>query len=62
MVVKEAIIALEKEHGKAIPEEEIIKECESKGISETKTEEVLEKLHRSGDIFKPKHGFISRTA
>ncbi len=59
-VVKEAISTLEKEMGKVIPEEEVIKECEHKGVEETKVEEILEKLHRSGDIYKPKHGFISK--
>ncbi len=59
-VVKEAIANLEKEFGKVVPEEEVIKECELKGLAETKTEEVLEKLYRAGDVFKPKHGFISR--
>ncbi len=60
-VVKEAIAKLEKIQGKVIPEEEVIKECEGKGLEESKIEEVLEKLYRSGDIFKPKHGFLSRT-
>ncbi|MGM5480979.1 MAG: minichromosome maintenance protein MCM [Nanobdellota archaeon] len=59
-IVKESISTLEKELGKVIPEEEIIKECEQKGMEETKVEEMLEKLHRSGDIYKPKHGFISK--
>jgi len=61
-VIKEAISTLEKIHGKIIPEEEVIKECEGKGIEESRVEEVLEKLYRSGDIFKPKHGFLSKTA
>ncbi|MFP4118421.1 MAG: minichromosome maintenance protein MCM [Candidatus Woesearchaeota archaeon] len=59
-LVKEAITTLEKNVGKVIPEEEIVKECEQKGMEETKVEEILEKLHRSGDIYKPKHGFISK--
>ena len=62
IIVKEAISTLEKTHGKIIPEEEVIKECEGKGIEESRVEEVLEKLYRSGDIFKPKHGFLSKTA
>lgn len=61
VVVKEAINKLEQTEGKVIPEEEIIKECESKGLEESRIEEVLEKLYRTGDIFKPKHGFVSKT-
>lgn len=60
-VVKEAISSLANEFGKEpIPEEEVIKECELKGLEESKVEEVLEKLNRAGDIFKPKHGFIKK--
>ena len=29
-------------------------------LEESKVNEVLEKLHRACDIFKPKHGFISK--
>ena len=46
--------------GKVIPTDDIIKEAETRGISATKVEESIEKLKRSGDIFEPKPGFISR--
>ncbi len=59
-IVKEAISHLEKSVGKTLSVEAVVKECESKGIEESKVEEVLEKLTRSGDIFRPKKGFISR--
>ncbi|MCF7799259.1 minichromosome maintenance protein MCM [Candidatus Woesearchaeota archaeon] len=59
VVVREAINKLANEF-KQIPEEEIIKYCESKGLEETKIEEVLQKLNRTGDIFQPKRGFYSK--
>ena len=59
-IVREAINNLSVEKGDLIPEEDIIKECESKGLDEMKTEEILTKLNRSGDIFEPKKGFYSK--
>jgi replicative DNA helicase Mcm len=58
--VKDIIVELENKIGKTIPIEDIIKECEARGIKEDDVEESLEKLKRSGDIFEPKVGFISR--
>ena len=43
-----------------IPVEDIVRECEIKGVSEKNVDEVLEKLKRSGDIYSPKQGFISK--
>ena len=60
VVVKEIINELEKIKGKTIAIEDIIKEGELKGQSPESVEEVLEKLKRSGDIFEPKRGFITR--
>ncbi len=59
-IVREAINMLGKEKGDLIPEEDIIKECELKGLDESKTEEILTKLNRSGDIYEPKKGFYSK--
>lgn len=59
-IVREVINTLA-QHGDLIAEEEIIRECEMKGLEETKIEEVLMKLSRSGDIFSPKRGFYSKT-
>lgn len=59
VIVREAINELAKEY-KQIPEEEIMKLCEKKGLEETKIEEVLQKLNRTGDVFQPKHGFYSK--
>ena len=42
-----------------VPEEEILAKAEEKGIDELKAEEILEKLNRLGDIFRPKPGYYS---
>ncbi len=60
-VVKELIKEMESTVGKAIPVEDIIREAGIRGVADSTTEDVLEKLKRSGDIYSPKHGFISRT-
>lgn len=59
-VVKDTITELEKAVGQTIPVEDLVRECELKGISEKDVEETLEKLKRSGDIYSPKQGFISK--
>lgn len=58
--LKEIITDLEKAVGEVIPIEDVVREAEVKGISEEDTTETLEKLKRSGDLFSPKQGFISR--
>lgn len=59
-VVKEVIAELERVVGKVIPVDDVVREAEIKGISEERAEEAIEKLKRSGDIFSPRQGFISR--
>jgi len=59
-VVKDIIMELENKLGKAIPIEEILKECSNKGINDEEAEEVIEKLKRSGDLFEPRRGLVSR--
>jgi replicative DNA helicase Mcm len=44
-----------------VAEEDIIREAEMKGIAEDKTEEVLQKLKKTGDIYEPKKGFYKST-
>ena len=58
--IKEIITELEGRFGKVIPIEEIVKEAQAAGIKEDKVEETIEKLKRSGDIFEPRRGHISR--
>ena len=59
-LVKEVIHELEKAIGKMIPIDDVVREAEIKGIAQDKTTEIVEKLKRSGDLFSPKNGFISR--
>ncbi|MFT4304657.1 MAG: LAGLIDADG family homing endonuclease, partial [Candidatus Woesearchaeota archaeon] len=58
--IREIITKLESSLGKTIPVEEIIKEASQKGMSEDKVEEAIEKLKKTGDLFEPRRGFISR--
>ncbi|HIH11247.1 TPA: minichromosome maintenance protein MCM [Candidatus Woesearchaeota archaeon] len=60
-VLKEIIAALEEQSGeKIIPIETIIEAAKEKNIEQEKTEEMIEMLRRSGDIFEPKRGFIQK--
>ena len=59
--VREIISELEKKlGGKMIPIEDVVMESKEKGIAEDKVNESIEKLKRSGDIYEPRHGFVSR--
>ncbi len=58
--VKDIIIELEDKLGKTIPIEDVVAACKEKGVKGDEVEEILEQLRRSGDIFEPKSGFISR--
>jgi len=58
-IVQEAIEDLEKKLGKLIPFEEITKALAGK-MSETDIDEVVGKLLKSGDLFRPKRGFVQR--
>lgn len=59
LAVKEVISQLESKLGKLIPLEEIQKALEGK-VSDIEMEDALNQLSKSGDIFKPKKGFIQR--
>ena len=60
IMMKEIIVELENTLGKTIPLDEVIKLADSKGIGESEAEEIIQKLKRSGDIFEPRRGFISK--
>jgi len=60
VVIKEIISELEKILGKNIPVEDIEREAEIRGVEKDKVEEIVDKLKRSGDVFSPKHGIISK--
>jgi len=59
-LVKEIISELESVVGKTIPIEDILREAKNRDIAPEKAEEVIEKLRRSGDLYSPKPGFVSR--
>jgi DNA replicative helicase MCM subunit Mcm2 (Cdc46/Mcm family) len=50
---------LELKFDKSVPIEDIITETQ-KDFSEDEIHEIIEKLKRVGDIYSPKHGFVSR--
>lgn len=59
-IVKEVLSELENAVGKIIPEDDIVREAEIKGVSEEKVTDILTKLTRQGDLFMPKNGFYSK--
>ena len=59
-VIKEIINELEGKIGKTIPIDDVVAAAKEKEISEDKAEEILEKLKKVGEIFEPRHGFVSR--
>lgn len=59
LIVREMIAQLESKLGKLIPTEELGKSLEGK-ISSIELEDILTQLSKSGDIFRPKKGFIQK--
>jgi len=60
VIIREIINDVEEKVGKTIPVEDILIEASSRGIEEDKVIEVVEKLKRSGDIYEPRKGYISK--
>lgn len=58
--IKEIIHDLEGQIGKQIPIDDIVARAKDKGIDQDKTEEILDRLKKAGDIFAPRPNFISR--
>ncbi len=58
--VMDLIKSLEKSFGKDIPIEEIMSEAKNRKIDELKAEEIIDKMIRNGELFKPRHGIIRR--
>jgi replicative DNA helicase Mcm len=59
-VIKDTINEMEARFGKVIPVAEIIKAAKEKDIEGSRVTEVIDRLKRSGDLFMPKNGFISK--
>jgi len=60
LIVKEIVNELEEKIGKTIPIDDVVAAAKERGIEEDKVEEVIEKLKRTGDVFEPKPGLISK--
>ncbi len=59
-VIKQILEELEQELGKTIPVEDVAKLATEKGLSKSEVDEIIEKLKRSGDVYEPRYGFLSR--
>ncbi len=59
LIVRECLAQLESKLGKLIPLEEVEKSLEGK-LSTMELEDAISQLSKSGDIFKPKKGFIQK--
>lgn len=60
LIIRDIINNLEASGSKTIPIDDIIIEAENKGINETATMEILEKLKREGEVFEPKANFLQK--
>lgn len=60
VTVRETISAMEDKLGKLIPVEELEKELEGK-MTKDEIQDAINKLASSGDIFKPRRGYVQRT-
>lgn len=60
IMLKEIINELEAKLGKIIPIEDLAKMAVEKGMTESEVEELIQKLKRAGDVYEPKHGFVSK--
>ncbi len=59
-IIKEIVNDLESKVGRTIPLEDLIAAAKEKNVSEEDVEDTLQKLKRSGDLFEPRRGFISK--
>lgn len=44
-----------------VPVQDVVDEAKTSGIDDEKTREILSKLEKSGDIYRPRHGFVKPT-
>ena len=59
ILLRETLTKLEEKSGKFIPIEELEKELEGK-MKKEEIDDAIEKLVSSGDVFKPRRGYIQR--
>ena len=62
VAIRDIINLLTSKGLKEIPIEEIYSEAAAKAIEEEKVDEAITQLKKSGDIFEPKRGHISKVA
>jgi len=60
IIVKEIIVDLENKLGRTIPLDDVVKAAIDKGLTESEVEELVQKLKRSGDVYEPRPGFITK--
>lgn len=61
VVVKQVVSNLEKATGsKEVVISDVVRECELQNIPQDKVLEIIDKLKRAGDLYSPKHGYVSR--
>ena len=56
-----SIIKSKAEEMDLVPIEEIIEEAKTQGIDSETVRETIQKLGKTGDIYKPRHGFVKPT-
>ena len=59
--IRQIIESLESQFGKSVPRNEIVTEAEVQGIEKDKSDEIIQNLLKSGDLFEPRSGFIQRS-
>ena len=58
------VLAIVKQKGAemdAVPVQDVIEEAKTQGIEEEKTKEILGKLEKSVDVYRPRHGLLKPT-
>ncbi len=58
--VKRILEELEEGLGKTIPVEDVARLAVESGISKAEVDEIIEKLKKTGDVYEPRYGFLSR--
>ncbi|MBI5553831.1 MAG: hypothetical protein HY917_03770, partial [Candidatus Diapherotrites archaeon] len=44
-----------------VPIEDVVEESKTQGLESEKVREILGKLEKAGDVYKPRHGFVKPT-
>ncbi len=60
MLVREIIATIDDKGTKKIPISEVVRIAGEKGLSEPVVMEIIDKLNREGEIFKPTEGYVKR--